>query len=166
MSWVIKDQVAWGGQRKQELSAQSKRSRATRPGACTGGLGKGRRPGACTGGWGRGRWPRAVLCSKRRAPWGHGPHLFTATSPTHTCGCLVHSGAQGTLTMVPGMQWYSLCFLTQRHVCPGTRSLQGTSTSPHVAFVTRTLSHVRPSAPQALTSHVPLGNSYRPLMRR
>ena len=61
-------------QRKQELSAQSKRSRPTRPGACTGGLG-------------RGRWPRAESCSKRQAPWGHRPQLFTATSPTHTCGC-------------------------------------------------------------------------------
>ena len=38
--------------------------------------------------------------------------------------------------------------------------------SPHVAFVTRTLLHVWPSAPQALTSHVRLGNPYRPFMRQ
>lgn len=68
--------------------------------------------------------------------------------------------------MVPGLQWYSLCFLTQPHVRPGARSLQGTSTSPHVAFVTRTLSSVWPSAPQALTSHAHLGNAYRPFMRQ
>lgn len=106
MSQVLKDQVVWRGEEREcQPHALSLKQRSRRLA----------RPGACTGGWGRGRWPGPAARASDGAP-GDRDLVCHAPSPIHTCGCQLHSGAQGTLTMVPGLQWYSLCFLTQPHV--------------------------------------------------